>query len=319
MSRTDVRRALGSARRRLGRVGGRLFAPVGLATEYVRAARTRAAIAAVNQRPELARRFPGPRTQTARVSVVAVVTHLADPARPVEWGVERVARTVEGLVEALGHTDLEIVLNTMPGRHVGEALPDHLRTRVDVREHDIDDPMFLGFEAQQEFVRRAQDADWFLYTEDDVVLTDSLVLEKLAFFNDAAPADTILLPHRYELWRGRRTYIDLVSKTSAEIGPWLGTTVIEAGGWKFAEFENPHSGWYCLSRSQLDRWLATGRRWFGEVSFVAARESAATGCLAEAFRLYKPHPDNMTYLEVRHWDTKYSQQHARIHGERSPT
>ena len=46
-------------------------------------------------------------------------------------------------------------------------------------------------------------------------------------------------------------------------------------------------------------------------------ESAATGCLAEAFRLYKPHVDNMTYLEVRHWDTKYSELHDRRHRQSS--
>ena len=40
--------------------------------------------------------------------------------------------------------------------------------------------MFLGFEAQREFVERAEDVDWFLYLEDDLVLSDGLLLEKLA-------------------------------------------------------------------------------------------------------------------------------------------
>ncbi len=90
-------------------------------------------------------------------------------------------------------------------------------------------------------------------------------------------------------------------------------TVLEVGGWKFAEFENPHSGFFALSQTQLRRWLATGRHWHGKISFVASRESAATGCLGEAFRLYKPHPANMRFFEVRHLDTKYSEQHHQRH------
>jgi len=117
---------------------------------------------------------------------------------------------------------------------------------------------------------------------------------------------------------GRKHYIDLESRQSPEIGHSNRLTVIEIGGWKFAEFENPHSGWYCLSQDQLRRWLATGRRWYGKISLVAPRESAATGCLAEAFRIYKPHVDNMTYLEVRHWDTKYAELRDPIHRQSSP-
>jgi hypothetical protein len=316
--RTSTRRLLGGIRRRVARAGGRGFAPVGLAVEHWRALRTRAAIAAFNQRADHTRRFPEPRPPQAKPTVVAVVTHVADTTRPLDESVERVARTLDGIIESVGHADVELVLNTMPGRHVAADLPEHLRERLVVREHVIDDPLFLGFEAQEEFVRRADDADWFLYTEDDIVLGDALVLEKLRYFIEGAPAEAVLLPHRYELWQGRKHYIDLVSKQSPVLGPSNRLTVLDIGGWKFAEFENPHSGWYCLSREQLARWLATGRRWYGKVSFTAARESAATGCLAEAFRLYKPHPDNMTYLEVRHWDTKYAELRDRIHRQSSP-
>ena len=295
-----------------------MFAPAGLAVEHVRALRTRAAIATFKQRADHTRRFPEPRLHRTTPMVVAVVTHVADPARAPEESVARVTRTLDGIIESIGHADVELVLNTMPGRHVAAELPDHLKKQLVVREHDIAEPLLLGFEAQEEFVRRANDADWFLYTEDDIVLGDSLVLEKLRYFNEGAPDGAVLLPHRYELWQGRKHYIDLVSKQSPELGPSNRFTVVEIGGWRFAEFENPHSGWYCLSQSQLRRWLATRRRWYGKISFVAARESAATGCLAEAFRLYKPHIDNMTYLEIRHWDTKYAELRDRIHRQSSP-
>jgi hypothetical protein len=173
--------------------------------------------------------------------------------------------------------------------------------------------MFVGFEAQREFEERTDEFDWFLYTEDDLVLNDALWLEKLSFFNAGAPPRALLLPHRYEFWRGRRTYLDLVSKATPEWF-WNRLTELVIGGWKFAEFDNPHSGAYCLSRAQLERWLASPRRWYGVASYYGGRESAATGCLGECFRLYKPHPDNVTFLEIRHWDTKYSEQFERTHG-----
>lgn len=315
----EVRRSLGLVRRRLARSAEGLFAPIGLVLERRRALRARAEIAVFKQRAELARRFPEPRRPQEVPALVAVVTHIADATRPVDESVERLVRTLDGITESFGLADVELVLNTVPGRHVAAELPDRLRERLVIREHELDDPLFLGFEAQREFVRRGDDADWFLYTEDDIVLSDALVIEKLRYFSDGAPEGALLLPHRYELWQGRKHYIDLVSKQSPDIGSSSSLTVIEVGGWKFSEFENPHSGWYCLSQSQLRLWLATGRNWYGKISFVAARESAATGCLAEAFRLYKPHVDNMTYLEVRHWDTKYAEIRDRIHRQTSPT
>jgi hypothetical protein len=223
-------------------------------------------------------------------------------------------RTLDALVESLGHTQLELVLNTLPGRHVAAALPEHLRDRLLVRERTVDDPLYLGFEAQQEFDRRVDDADWFLYVEDDIVLSDSLLLEKLEYFNANAPAEAVLLPHRYELLDGRKFYIDLWSKEGRpEDQAWNRLTLLEIGDWKFAEFENPHSGFFCLSQQQLRRWLASGRRWYGLASYVGPRESAATGALEECFRLYKPHPSNMTFLQIRHLGTKYAEFFSELH------
>ncbi len=301
------RRQLGKARRWLDR---RVVAPIAVGVETLRALRTRARITSFQHRGEVVRRFAEPPAENSRSRVLAVVTHVVDGSRPTELSAERLGRTLDGLLESLGHTQLELVLNTLPGRHVAEALPEHLSSRLVVRERDGVDPMLLGFEAQTEFVDRAEDFDWFIYFEDDLVLSDSLVLEKLAYFNSGAPPDALLLPHRYEFWNGQKTYIDLESRHGREWA-WNRLTLIQIESWRFAEFENPHSGCYFLSRQQLGRWTDTGRQWFGQVSYTAQRESAATGCLGEAFRLYKPHPANLTFLELRHWDTKYAQYFAR--------
>jgi hypothetical protein len=291
-------------------LGQRVVAPAGVVVEAVRAVRTRVRIASFQQRARIVRRFPGPPQEQPRPRVVAVVTHVADQSRPREASVERLEQTMDGLLQSLGHTEIELVLNTLPGRHVADDLPEHLRSRLVVRERVDVEPIFLGFEAQQEFVERAGDADWFLYLEDDLVLTDSLLLEKLEYFNAGAPEGFVLLPHRFELWKGRKFYIDFLSKakTSQE---WNRLTQLDVGGWTFAEFENPHSGCYCLSQQQLRRWIETGRHWYGLSSYTGPRESAATGCLAESFRLYKPL--QMTFLEIRHLGAKYARLYSEIH------
>jgi hypothetical protein len=290
-----------------------VLAPFGAVAETVAAIGVRARISLVRQRTGVVRRFPAPAVSRQRPRVIAVITHFANPAVDGTSAVIRLRETLDGLLESLGHVRLEIILNTLPARHVADALPDYLRARLELRERAVAEPLFLGFEAQAEFVVRSEVYDWFLYLEDDLVVSDSLWLEKLAYFNDSAPPRAVLLPHRYELWNGRKVYIDLCAKgRPGEDRTNNRLTRIEVGGWRFAEFMNPHSGCYCLSRTQLRRWLATGRRWYGLASYQGPRESAATGCLEECFRLYKPHPDNMEFLEVRHRGTKYAELYADV-------
>jgi hypothetical protein len=293
----------------------RVLAPLGVVFETVRALRTRIEISLVRQRVTVTRRFPHAVRGGLVPRVLVVITHVADPVHDVESSVGRLAQTVDAVLESLDHAHVDLVLNTIPDRHVASRLPLHLQPRLEIREQTGVEPLFVGFEAQNEFARRVHDADWFLYLEDDLVLRDSLFIEKLAYFNAAAPRKALLLPHRYELWRGTKVYIDLCSKqTPGENRTTNALTRIEIGEWKFAEFENPHSGVYCLSRRQLSDWLDSGRHWYGLASYAGPRESAATGCLEEVFRLYKPHPDNMNFFEVRHLGTKYAELYARVAG-----
>jgi hypothetical protein len=294
-------------------VAERGLAPVGTVLETLRAIRTRLQIIAVRRRATVHRLFPAPLAVGGEPPrVLAVLTHVGDPERP-EAGVARLTATLDGLLESLGDTRLELVVNALKGRHVVGSVPPHLRERVAVREREGIEPLFLGFEAQEEFAARADEFDWFMFLEDDLVLADQLLLEKLAFFNEAAPEDAVLLPHRYELAAGRKVRVDLLGKRRSEENRTVNRlTVIEAGDWRFAEFENPHSGFYCLTRAQLGRWLATGRHWKGTSSFYGPLESAATGCLEEAFRLYKPHPDTIGFLEIRHQGTKYAELYGKV-------
>ena len=303
-------------RRRLRRWAGRHLVPrLAASVETLGVLRAYARLARFQQHHRVVRRFPEVYTPSAPPRVLAVVTHVADPTRPEEVSAARLRQTLDGLLESLGHTKLELVVSTLAGRHVTGSLPGYQRSCVIVREHEGIEPMLAGFAAQTVFAERADDADWFLYLEDDLVLGDGLLLEKLRYFSSGAPQDALLLPHRFEYWNGRKMRIDLMSRVGVD-AVWNRLTVLAVDGWRFAEFDNPHSGCYFLSREQLRRWLDTGRRWLGAVSFSGPRESAATGALAEAFRLYKPHPDNAAFLEIRHLGTAYSERYAGPHGLR---
>ena len=300
------------------RIRHTILEPLGTVVETVRAIRTRAQITIVQQRAEVHRKFPLPIDVQPGARVLAVVTHVVDPERPQSESVERLERTLDGLLDSLARTRLEIVVNTLVGRHITSILPEHQRARATARELPEADPMYLGYSAQEEFARRVDEAEWFLYLEDDLVLSDSLLLEKLTYFNSGTSGDALLMPNRYEMWRGRKVYIDNLPWKPGEFA-WNRLTLAEIGGWKFAEVENPHSGCYCLSQRQLRRWLQTGRRWYGLESYSGPRESAATGCLQECFRLYKPHPANAGFLEIRHLGTKYAEFLSNIHDlDKSP-
>lgn len=309
-----LRPHLGRARRALRRTPARAFAPIAFAVEKRRTLRAAREIALFQARLQLPHRFPPPSsTARARPSAVAAVAHVTDGSRDRETAAGRLAATLDAILESLSEADVELHVHTIPSGHVVEDLPDYLRRRVVVFEHEDVHPMLVGFRAQEQFEDR-RDRDWFMFLEDDMLVNDALLLDKLAYFNSGAPEGSVLLPHRYEYLRGERTWIDLVSKASPvpALDEYNPTTALEIGGWKFVEYANPHAAFYCLSRAQLDRWLATGRRWSDKVSFQDALVSAATGCLAEAFRLYKPHPDNMSFLQIRHWDTKYARRTAAL-------
>jgi hypothetical protein len=185
------------------------------------------------------------------------------------------------------------------------CLPEYQQKTICVQEEPDWEPMFIGFRIQDEFSNHIDAFDWFLFIEDDIILHDSYLLEKLNTFNQqCGDNQAVLLPNRYEMWQGTKHYIDL---TIEEELMWDRLSVVEIHGVKYAECSNPHSGFYCLSRAQMKRWLQSGRIWKNQNIMVGPLESAATFSLLECFSLYKPHPCNLNFLEIRHYDTKYSQ------------
>ena len=239
-------------------------------------------------------------------AAVAHITSVEESNNPEKGAakIERLRHTIDGLLTSFAHCDLTIAIQTLPNRHVTAYLPEYQLKCIQIQECPECDPMFVGFRLQEEFVERVEEFDWFLFIEDDIVLYDSFTLEKLENFNrQSGYENAILYPNRYEMYEGTKRYIDLTITK-----PFLANKLssLEIEGVKFAEFNNPHAAFYCLSRQQIKQWIKSGRVFKNQVLKVGPLESAATFCLLECFSIYKPHPSNLNYFEVRHYDSKYS-------------
>lgn len=243
-----------------------------------------------------------------KVSVAIVHITSTEEATDPEQGkikIERLHQTIDGLLGSFAHCQLRITIITMANRNIVTFLPQYQQRFIEIREITDGDPMLIGFPAQEELFSQIDDFDWFLFIEDDIVLRDSFLLEKLEQFNQNCGCNNaILLPNRYELYEGVKNYIDF---TIDETLAWNKVSVLNIHGVKFAEWTNPHSGLYCLSQAQMQLWQQSGRQWGNrDLGFGGPRESAATFCLLECFSVYKPHFSNLNFLEVEHYDSKYS-------------
>lgn len=285
----------------------------GLMTQLIRAFIRNLKVAVLYQRnPVINALAEEQQVQLNPPKVIATIAHItsveeAKDREKASIKIERLKNTIDGLLTSFAHCQLSIVISTVADRHITAYLPDYQVGCIRVQEEADCDPMFVGFRSQDELANNVDDFDWFLFIEDDIILHDSSLLEKLDKFNKKCGYDhAVLLPNRYEFWQGTKSYIDLTIMDSPRI--WNGLSTVEIEGVKFAECANPHAGFYCLSKSQMKHWISSGRDWKNkDLGFGGPRECAATYSLLECFSLYKPHPSNLHFFEVKHYDTKYSQ------------
>jgi hypothetical protein len=137
-----------------------------------------------------------------------------------------------------------------------------------------------------------------------MVFDEGFLLEKLENFNrQSGYENTIIDPNRFEMYQATKRYIDLTRDQQLS---WNQLSSVNIEGVKFAEFSNPHSAFYYLSRKQMKQWIKSGRVFKNQVVKVGLLDSAATFCLWECFSIYKSHPSNLNYFEVMDYDSKYS-------------
>jgi hypothetical protein len=252
---------------------------------------------------------PRPRVLAAIVHIVSEEEHAGQGTAQVK--VDRLVTTLDGLLCSFAHCELKVLLVTMTGRHIAHLLPARLQPLVELVLADGGDPMYIGYPAQDALIARREAHDWFMFLEDDIEIRDSSFLDKVARFAALPGMErAVLMPNRFEYLDGVKRYIDLTHMSKHIL--WNKTSFVRHDGNLFGECSNPHAGAFVLSRAQLDRLVSSGRDWRGADLYGGSRESAATFSLMESFVLYKPHVDNLYYLEVRHVDTKYSLMHPHL-------
>ncbi len=176
-------------------------------------------------------------------------------------------------------------------------------------------PLFLGFECHAVLRDALGDYDYYCFLEDDLLLTDPLLFQKLEWFNKIAGDGAVLQPNRFEIALGQnwhKLYIDGnlgkpelsecvqdVTDTPVLTGEVFGMTI------KFQRVNNPHSGCFFLNARQMQHWAAQPEFLNRDQSFVSPLESAATLGIMHFFRDYKPARENAGFLEVRHLDNRY--------------
>jgi hypothetical protein len=90
-----------------------------------------------------------------------------------------------------------------------------------------------------------------------------------------------------------------LSQARPLVGTVLGAPVV------FQGTLNPHSGCYFLNARQMELWTKPPYFLDRDTSFIGPLESAATLGIMRTFAVYKPAPQNASFLEVQHFATDF--------------
>ncbi|MBR7621258.1 hypothetical protein JKL49_17825 [Phenylobacterium sp. 20VBR1] len=211
--------------------------------------------------------------------------------------------------------DIDIIAVTTSEKHL--LTPEFCRQYgVKVAKLELENPRMLGFSAQQIIAERANRYDLFVFSEDDLRINDPSFFSKLFWFNQTYGQKRVLFPNRIE-WNRRaptlKTYIDgdlnakiadnmnaFVSDDDTLYGAPLGRQTV------FRRARNPHSGYFALTRDQLNYWMRQPHWMDRDVGFISPLESSATLGVAKTFSIYKAYGRSSSFLEIEHMDNGFS-------------
>ena len=209
--------------------------------------------------------------------------------------------------------NLKIVICTTQGYHLLDRLS--LPTKLWTHHSTNVEPMLLGFECQKVLRDHLGGYDYYCFLEDDLIIHDPYLFIKLKWFSQEI--SELLQPNRYEICTldnlVRKIYIDgrFSSRFTAKYqnirehfqiqGRVMGSPVT------FHRATNPHSGCYFLNSNQMTYWSNSPYFLDRDTSFVGPLESAATLGIMRTFRVYKPAPQNMNFLELQHFNQAWSE------------
>jgi len=187
---------------------------------------------------------------------------------------------------------------------------------VRLRQVEVANPRMLPFAAHHVFKESKSGYDWFVYSEDDILVSDPTTFQKLNAFNTQLGYKRVLQPNRFELnpiATKFKTYIDgnLNPKVLEKINSRIEDTDhlnMMALDTKIAlrRARNPHSGCFFLHAEQIDYWTRQPNFLDMDVSFISPLESAASLGISKNFSIYKPFGRESGFFEVQHLGNDYS-------------
>jgi 2-polyprenyl-3-methyl-5-hydroxy-6-metoxy-1,4-benzoquinol methylase len=115
------------------------------------------------------------------------------------------------------------------------------------------DPYSLPFGHKQVFVNRINDYDLFVYSEDDILITENNI-EAFLRVSAVLPDNEVAGFFRFEKDKDGRVFYPDVHKCYH----WDARSVRPRGGYTFAFYSNEHAGCYALTRHQLQSAIQSG-------------------------------------------------------------
>ncbi len=207
--------------------------------------------------------------------------------------------------------DFDIFVFTTRGLHLVNELATAGRHFNHI-ETDAEPPV-LGFECAKWIRDHLGTYDYYFYLEDDLLIHDSLFLMKIDLFNQLIgreQPDILLQPQRYELALLAhdpavladidKLYIDYMhSGLTPPTGRilrmnFLGIEIV------LEPAPNPHAGCYMISNAQAERVVRHPDFLHHSKIYDAPGDTAATGFVSQALRVYKPAQQSLSFLEIQH-------------------
>jgi hypothetical protein len=202
------------------------------------------------------------------------------------YGINVWQKRFEPMIGVADQLDIIVLVNG--DNHLLDA--DYCRSRgVRLYDAKLDNPRMLGFTAHKLFADARNLYDVFAFSEDDLRLTGSDMIQRILAFQDDYGWRRVLFPNRFELnprgfLKGRQGARPLT----------------------FQRATNPHCGFFALTAAQLAHWIAQPQFGDQDCSFISPLESAATLGILKTFPIYKPFGRDMGWLEIEHLDTRFS-------------
>ncbi len=169
------------------------------------------------------------------------------------------------------------------------------------------DPRFLGFAARDYLLLHPQPADVNVYIEDDLVVHDSLLIDKLLWIAEVTDHSSVLMPHRYELLSVENKCFRLLidGKISSELmSAWhvpcnnvFSSKFLGHGVISFDCPSNPHSGFFALNKVQVEQLREATLPVEG---FNGPLETAATLTVGQHFQILKPCLQQASFCWIEH-------------------